>query len=198
MKGDKSLQCLRAGGRCGIGCPTWLCRGPSPAGRHPGGSHTCPYTILLASVVFSGCQSLPGEDWDGRALSRNKKSWVCGGCVETHFSVTAKANSCHRRSFDLRHCGREQSLETQVTQSTFVLFYFIFLTEVPWAGQGGRYTGIHLHLWSLLSREPSGTYLNRFGGGEERRSNPGEECLPWTPWKCPFAKICNSFLYFIC
>lgn len=78
MKGNKSLQCPRAGGRCGIGCPDaalqrpFLCR--QAARRLPHLSLHIP-----ASFCCSQLLSKP----PGRGLERNKRSWVCGGRVET-------------------------------------------------------------------------------------------------------------------
>lgn len=109
------------------GVQTWLCRGPSPAGRQA--ARRLPHLSWHIPASFCCFQLLsePPRRGLGQALSQNKKSWVCGSCVETHFPVTAKVNSCHRRSFDFRHCGREQSLEAQVTQSSFVLFLFFLV-----------------------------------------------------------------------
>lgn len=62
--------------------------------------------------------------------------------METHFPVTAKANSCHRRFFDFRHGGREQSLEAQVTQSSFALFLYFLLKFHELDGEVGTQASI--------------------------------------------------------
>lgn len=57
-----------------VGCPRTALRRPFLCMlAAPGGSSTCSYTLLLASVVCNHCQKHPRREL-GQALSRNKKS----------------------------------------------------------------------------------------------------------------------------
>lgn len=103
---------------------TGLCRGPSPAGRQPGGACTCPYTSLLASVVFSCCQSPPGEDWDGPCQGTREAGFVA---VVWRLIFLSQQRQTHVTGDpSTLGGGREQSLEAQVTQSSFALFFYFY------------------------------------------------------------------------
>lgn len=71
-----------------VGCPRAALRTPFLCKQTAlGGSSTCSYTFLLASVVCNRCQKHPRRGL-GRALSGNKKSRECGSwphkCEDVH------------------------------------------------------------------------------------------------------------------
>jgi hypothetical protein len=77
---------------------------PLSACRRLGRPRTCSYTFLLASVVCNCCQKRPRRGL-GQALSRNKKSWECGGwahnCEMLAGSVGTLISLSHHRQADV-------------------------------------------------------------------------------------------------
>lgn len=90
--------------------------------RLPGGSSTCSYGVLLASVVCNCCQKLPRREcWDKSCQGTRKARSVAVGLtnarmftvpVGTLISLShSQEPHVKRKSFAFRYCGRDGTLK---------------------------------------------------------------------------------------